>query len=389
MSEFAAALAADLHLDPLGCGAWSRRPILGDCWFALQQIGDWCQEHQVPHLLLAGDLHDRPDTDPYSVDRFLDFMHHLQKGGTRTVYILGDHDQRGGSAWPHLYRSALHLDGKGMRLRNGARVWGFDYRRPGALPDALRAVPAQTDVLLCHQRWLELMGRHRPSDFSIAELPVPVPHLWTGDYHANLGAYYNYAGGGRVRVLSPGASHMRDIADHPERFFWAVTDALEAVKVPLRARRRYDVDLTHLRTEADIGYGLLGPGLGVDVDALARPQEGVPDEIAVNLIRLRYREDRPEVYARFERALAGRAHLFAETVSVVVGDIAVTDEQVHLDDTVLDVLRSVVEPGPARDGLERLLQSSDPSRELDAMEREFLQGPAPGLRAEPATTSAP
>jgi hypothetical protein len=355
---------ADLHFDETG--AWRYKGIVGDAQHAFDQVVAFCCAQQVPLLALGGDILDKPSPRPETVKylrRQFDLLAHHR---VQVVYILGQHDGR--QDWPSIHPDPIHLHGRRVTV-GCVTLHGFDYLRPEAFRKAYTALEHEpVDFVVCHQVWKEFMGNTKPAELALADLPFALP-LLTGDYHVHTQIGYQARDGTRSVAYSPGSTHMRDVAEDPEKRFYAFhqTDAYDyrVESIPLDTRHAIRVKLT---TPA-----ALEKFLAEDIKVLPLGGQGIERMI----VDVTYYDDLDDAPRRLAAALEDRCYLFLKPRRRRRDEQPAAAGQRR--QAALGGLPGIVslacEPGPVRDSVLRLLEAPDQHLELAAMKAEFFTEP--------------
>ncbi|GIW89735.1 MAG: hypothetical protein KatS3mg109_0167 [Pirellulaceae bacterium] len=211
----AAIFAADLHISDF---IWSTYPaIRGDSFFAWRQLVDLAIKHRAP-LVLAGDVLElmRTGSPTSSTVDVVDYgISCLKNDGIPLYYIHGQHDLASPS-WLHaINKWAVDVNCRGFKI-GGDPWYGIAYQEQSMLDLALREVPQDTCGLVLHQQWHELLGGSRAhgSLKSVFAMHPNLRAIVTGDLHRCILA----KSGNERLVVSPGATHMRTVAEPTEHF---------------------------------------------------------------------------------------------------------------------------------------------------------------------------
>lgn len=298
-----AVVASDLHLEDQ---SYADRPVRGDSYFAWRQIVDGVLRRDVGHVLLLGDIVNRPNNPDGPIRELLAGLNDLDAAGVRTDYILGQHDGR--CHWPRLTGEAFPMHRRLVDV-GGALVYGLDYQLAGALQKELDEVPASADVLAAHQVWADFMGDVAAPQGAFADVPV-VSVVLTGDYHKCLSLKTRGKGGQRLTAYSLGSTCMQEISEPPEKYFGVLGDDLKLRKVRLRSRPKIEGP-TLLDEESLSAFVAEVPSL------LAKAHDenaDLPDEVRTPLLRFSYAHTLPDAPRRVRKAAAGRAVVFDKEV---------------------------------------------------------------------------
>lgn len=368
-----AVFTGDNHLRPT---TWAKHPDLyGDSYAALRQIVDYCIEQHLP-LILLGDLFDKSRPDSLSVGMYIHAVERMREAGLAVYYVEGNHD-KADPPWASLHVHAQHA---GAFEIAGVRFYGIDFTPAGELPARLTEVPADCQVLLMHQSWLEIQ-RVGHTDGTFSQIPRAVT-LLTGDYHMTDRYGGTAADGGTVTAYSPGSTSMQALNEPHEKFFGVLNADLSVRFQPLVTRPYMFSTLT---TEPELQTWL------ESLEEL-RAELRLPTipEIRKPIMRVRYQDAIPEAYDRLTAAVGDEFHLFLEpqrtTITEVIDETA-TPEGAF--DSLITAVGELSEPGSAvYNGVRRLLEAEDPKTELERMFEEYQQRHAQA-QPEGNTTGVP
>ena len=235
-----AVIAADTHIDDV---IWLTYPeVRGDAHFAMSCVVDKVF-HYDADLIMAGDnLENLPSMNPTS-EMMLNTYKQLQrvtKGGKKAYYVQGQHC-KADPPWMVMF-NAVHLHNKVYRL-GPFSVTGLDYTLANDLEEACKAL-ARTDVVVCHQRWGDLLPGPATSDGFISDLLSDYNLVITGDLHKFVLKRIRSSG---TRILSPGATHLR-AASEPLKHYVSVLyedGSIKRSKLRGRPMLRMTLDSEH------------------------------------------------------------------------------------------------------------------------------------------------
>ena len=362
------AFTADWHQAP---GAWSNRPeIQDDSYFAVDYLVSYCLAERLP-LIDGGDTFDKTTPDSGSVVRFCRQLDRLQAAGIPYYFVQGNHDYRP-EPWASVHGWPQHLHNRPLDL-GGFVITGLDSQPAHELPRALELLPANTQVLVAHQRWREY-GGGEAAEGSIGLIPHAT-YLLTGDYHECRMNTWPGKTGQRICCLSPGAICLQATNEPAEHYFWVA--GLEngqlcftARQIPSRPKYTFRFDQA-----LDFENFLTHPAgwLADSQDPSLWPQLRKP------LVVVYYRDDIEEAYPRLKQLIGGQAHLFTYPIHIEE-NVVVDVEALQLPDDPAAALVSVVEqlaplPEVAVTG-RRLLAAQNLAVELDTMLQERLTAAA-------------
>jgi len=358
MSKPILAMVGDLHL---ARHAWARHPSLwGDAYYALEQILAYCLAKKTP-LILAGDVLDSAQPSAETVRVVRTFLNCMEEAALRVFVVAGQHDRASPNWLQAIHPWATHVDQRQFTVA-GLRWYGLDWRPEGEIHKELACVPTDTEAVVAHQVWGDLVGPVIRSECRFAEVPR-ARLLLTGDYHKHVRAASKGAGGQDLAVLSPGATAQQAVDEPVEKFFFALCDDGVVESVPLLSRpfRRFE-----LSNADQLDAFLAGAVQHLELDL------SLPDHLQRPALWIRYDAEIPGVYDRLAAEVGGEAHLFLSPVRPRAVEQAVPPEaRRECGGHMVDSLRLVCEPDSAvyRDAV-RLLASGDAASELMTMRSE-------------------
>jgi hypothetical protein len=282
----------------------------------VSQIADIADDYDVPNVILAGDLFDTKLQQSDALRTMRLALDRFQEQGRRVWYTQGQHERSTPPilsaihSWPdYLHHATIE--------RAGFRIYGLDYCNPGDVERELGNVPAGTDILVTHQVWKDFLGE-KHGDAWLRWVPQEVQLTISGDYHKSfhrpvLGHH----------ILSPGSICMQDIGEQPDKYVHILFDDLTSEAVRLKTRNYFEVTLS---TTDDVDRFVDT----WDANPSRALQPGVPPNIAVNILRARYRADLPQARQRVEATVGTSAHLFLDTLRVQASDQVSVEQERRL-----------------------------------------------------------
>lgn len=309
--------SADWHLSKL---TWTDRPeIVGDSYNSVTQIVDLALRLRAP-LFAAGDLFDKRSPDTESVVFMCRQMDRLQAADIPLYYIQGQHELRT-PPWLSVHHWPTHLHQRSVVI-DGLRIYGLDWTPRGELQRQLDQVPADTDVLLCHQVWTELMGGVGQQDGAISDVSF-ARFVLTGDYHKTLVRSCE-GKTGPVQLYSPGSVSVRKIDEPVDKHVFVCS---------VDADRNVCGVASGLVTRSFLSWSA---STVEELDARCAAARQLPEQDPDSrpVVRLTYLDSLPDVLSRFTAATENRLHVFYNLVSrpeeiVAVNMSQVTDDQVE------------------------------------------------------------
>ncbi|MFA5571477.1 MAG: metallophosphoesterase family protein [Candidatus Bathyarchaeia archaeon] len=342
-----AILTSDWHLR-IGGNVWKNHPDLqGDVEFGIAQVQEYVKQYDPPTILLAGDILDIPKLDSQLVvllneffDEYCDYRFIL--------FIEGQHDMAKPTFIDAFCTRAIHVHDRIVN-DNGIRIYGLNYCRPKYIEEAM-AASKDADVLLTHQPWIDTMG-----EFGTVELPTKYPLVCSGDFHKNF-VYKK----GQTTLLSPGSLCMQRISEHPTHGVWLIYTDLTYEMLPLMSRRYYEY---YIKTEEQLDTFLCDWG-GLDARV---PQEGVPDAVAKNMVRIVYNPLINDITAKLTDVINNEVYLFLTAGHIELA--ADTKQAVMLRHAGTNSINKMLEQLYADDS-----RLSDAKRLLHTQDKKQLEG---------------
>jgi DNA repair exonuclease SbcCD nuclease subunit len=380
--------SADWHLS---FGTWANHPTLvGDPYHSLNQIIDYCIEKNCP-LIAGGDLFDKPVPDPVSVSVMCREMDRMQAEGLPVYFIQGQHERvkrsamdatgLGGAAeWMSVHAWPTHVHKQTFTIE-GQQFYGLDWTPPDRIEEELAAIPEGTYFLVCHQVWREFMGDTvcQP-ECNLGMVPT-AREVLTGDFHETLSA-----SDGAYKVMhSPGSISMRSMGEASDKYFYHFLRQLhdpdfpsmhddephpkEQIRLSTRAMAEVTID-TEETLDAFVQY---------TPEPVSGDTAELPEELSRPMLRINYHDDIPEVYNRIIAAVERyepSPHLFLYPKRVREDAIEVDEEMREQlrGQGLLGCLAQVEsEDSATYKTTSRLLQSTDPAAEIEAIYDEYSQ----------------
>lgn len=298
---------ADTHLAD---GAWASRPaIAGDSYYSFEQIVDYCVAHNLP-LVIGGDVLDVKRNLAAPVRTLCEQMAKMQAANLPVYYTQGQHELDRNTTWMSVHPWPKHVNEQTFTIA-GVRLWGIDWLPRGDVQEAFQRVPADTDILVCHQVWKNLMKNIGRPECDLADVHH-VRHVLTGDFHVTTIERATNAQGMPVSLYSPGSTCMQDISEAQDKYFYvvgAVADDFAVQPVQLRTRRFRAYTLTDQNSLDEFCAG----GFSADVAQLVLSPP-LPAGIDKPLVRVKFDKRLPDAHLRITNAVDKAAHLFCEAL---------------------------------------------------------------------------
>jgi hypothetical protein len=350
---------ADLHLVD---GAWSSRPaIYGDSYYSFEQIVDYCIEHKLP-MIMGGDILEKKQNLARPIAKLCAGLSRMQVAEVPVYYIQGNHEYDRNAPWLSVHEWPIHIHRMPWLIR-GAKVYGLDWLPRGEIQEAFKQVPADTEILITHQVWKDLMGNvGRPE----CEL-VDVHHAQTvlaGDFHMTKIVNSTNAQGQTITMLSPGSTCMQDIGEVPEKSFFVVgripaTGQITFVPVALNTRKF----LGYTVKDQEALDKLCAGEFVRDIQAALSSR--LPDDIQKPLVRVKFDKRLPDAHLRITTAVGEAAHLFCDAIVDKTRGEEETSRSVTKNDLMLTLEELLREAPESLQVAMMLLNSDSPAAELE------------------------
>ncbi|ANS04997.1 hypothetical protein [uncultured Mediterranean phage] len=333
----------------------------GDSYHSLAQIVDYCIEHNLP-LIAGGDLFDKPDPDPVSVNVMCREMDKMRDANLPVYFIQGQHervrrdlgDDHGRPEWMHVHSWPTHVHEQTFEI-DGVTFYGLDWTPKEHIEDAFDNIPDSASVLVAHQVWSEFMGEWIPSECELSMLHARAPQIsrvLTGDFHEHTIERYpraeQEAVAAEITMYSPGSISMRSIAEPSNKFFYRFHNGniarapFPTEHINLETRHLEEVELEHEGDLQDFELGILE-------ETVCQHLAALPEVIAKPLMRVKYHDDIPAVYERIRLAVGDQVYLFTSPVATAQ-DVPEIEDQARrdvIDQGLAGALALVVEPNSA------------------------------------------
>ena len=352
---------ADTHLAD---GAWTSRPaIYGDSYYSLQQIVDYCVAAKLP-LVIGGDVLDVKRNYATPVQKLCAQMDRMAAAQLPVWYIQGQHELDRSVTWMSVHPWPKHVNKQSFTIGD-VKLYGIDWLPRNDIQAAFKEVPPDTDILITHQVWHNLMKNIGRPECSLADVHN-VTTVLTGDFHVTVIETAPNAQGVLTQLVSPGATCMQDISECPDRFFYVIRRAgngFNAIKRQLVTRRFKAYTIT----EQSALDALCAGGFAADIKSMFG---GLPAEIDKPLIRAKFDKRIPDAHIRISTAIGDAAHLFCDPIVDKSRNGDETNRTVVQND-LISVISELLRDSPAALVLaEALLRAEQPVVEL---EKQFAQ----------------
>jgi hypothetical protein len=354
---------ADTHLAD---GSWASRPaISGDAYYSLTQIIDYCLQHALP-LVIGGDVLDVKRNLASPVRILCEQMARMQAANLPVYYTQGQHELDRNTTWMSVHTWPKHVNQQTFVI-NGVKLWGIDWLPRGDIQTAFQQVPPDTDILVCHQVWKDLMKNIGRPECELSDVHY-VRHVLTGDFHVTTIERGVNAQGEPVSLYSPGSTCMQDISEAQDKYFYVVGGGQQEFvvePVQLRTRRFKAYTLTDQNSLDVFCTG----GFSADVAQLVLSPL-LPDGIDKPLVRVKFDKRLPDAHLRITTAVDKAAHLFCEALVDKSRGEQETNRAVAQNDLVA-VIGELLDKNPAALKLATALLGAENS--TAALEQQFAE----------------
>ena len=352
---------ADTHLAD---GAWTSRPaIYGDAYYSLQQIIDYCISANLP-LVIGGDVLDVKRNYATPVQQLCAQMERMSDANLPVWYIQGQHELDRSVTWMSVHPWPQHVNKRTFTI-GSVELYGIDWLPRNDIQAAFKEVPPDTDILITHQVWQNLMKNIGRPECALSDVHH-VRTVLTGDFHVTTIETAPNAQGELTQLVSPGSTCMQDISESPDRFFYVIdkeSDNFRAIKRQLVTRkfRSYTI------TEQTMLDELCAGGFVRDIQALLG---GVPEDLAKPLVRVKFDKRIPDAHIRISTSIGDTAHLFCDPIVDKTRGTEETNRVVARND-LISVVHELLKDSPEALALAAaLLRAEQPGVEL---EKQFAQ----------------
>jgi hypothetical protein len=362
---------ADLHLED---GAWSTRPgIYGDAYYSFAQIVDYCIEHKLP-LILGGDVLERKNNSARPIAKLCEGLSRMQSAAVPVYYIQGNHEYDRNAPWLSVHPWPIHLHQYCLPFGsiNGPRVYGLDWLPRGDIQAALAQVPADTDILITHQVWKDLMGNLGRTECELTDV-YHVQTVLAGDFHVTKTVTGVNAQGKTVTMLSPGSICMQDLGESCEKFFFVIgrepDEKISFKPVKLETRRFASYVVKDQEGLDDLCAGKLA----FDIEVAAQDAEVLPEEIKKPIFRVKFDKALPDAFLRLSTAAGDSVHLFCEALADKVQAACKNSNRAGAKNDLLAALADLLGEDSREYRLAAaLVTAEDPGIELEAFFKAFF-----------------
>ena len=362
---------ADLHLED---GAWSSKSaIYGDAYYSFEQIVDYCVANNLP-LILGGDILERKQNQARPIAKLCHGLSRMQTAQLNVYYIQGNHEYDRNAPWLSIHPWPIHLHDTGVQLGDAdVGIWGLDWLPKGEIQEALKAVPADTDILITHQVWKDFMGNIGRTECELTDVHH-VQVVLSGDFHVTKVAEGVNAQGQPIKMLSPGSTAMQDMGEDQHKSFFVICEhegeiVFEPKKLNTRGALNYVVK--DIETLDQLCAGGFSKDIA-DLVATAQARQYHPD-IHKPLVKVKFDKRLPDAFMRVTTAIGESAHLFCEALTDKGGSRSgQTKETVRND--LLTALADLLDGNTDAYNLAAaLLRAEDPNKECESQFNTFVK----------------
>jgi DNA repair exonuclease SbcCD nuclease subunit len=201
-------------------------------------------------VILAGDVFDKTETDPMSLNAYFGFTDFLDQNNFEIYAITGNHDK------PLEYAALCRLDGITKDLSKevleipsmGLQIRGLPYAPGPEIKRLLNGV--HENAVVIHQAFKHLLGFEGAYDLTLEDIPENIELVMVGDIHVKDMTTYGQKG----LCLSSGPLHACNLAQRDEKGFWWTVDGENWSFQSISYRQVVEIDLYELSREDSISY---------------------------------------------------------------------------------------------------------------------------------------
>lgn len=375
-----ALITSDCHLQDR---AWASRPTLaGDAYWSFEWMLRFAAETNIPAVVAAGDVIDKPRNDSFVVDFLRERLTESRDQDVDFLFIQGQftHDQQPHVPWiSSICPWARWLADDQEFYLGSHRVWGIDWTPKTELPARLDEIPEDTEILVMHQVCDEWMGSITNPELSFDQIPT-ASHLIVGDYHGFSGELDRVGRDGQdLRVLCPGSTAMQAIDEPVDKYCYVLYEDLTTRRV--RIPTRIVLKPHDMLFEEDVDAFVERVAAECEAAATkARDELELPEELHKPIVYVRYQHGLPDAYGRLARAVGERGHFFHKELRAAMEE---SEEETQdrerrrevIEGGLVGALPQVVDPDQDPEvfrlcGL--LLEDRMPQRPLATLRHEYL-----------------
>jgi len=194
----------------------------GDEQFALRQCITAAKKHKVKQVIATGDLTDRQTNRSLPISFWMKQIDRLEEAGIAFWFLQGNHDEDE-PPWLSAHRHAKHLHNRSVQV-GPYTGFGLDFQPFGKLQEVLPELPAEANLLICHQAWSEWMHFDDVPQGDFAQVPGHFSHVFSGDYHRKKVDKCKNADGDKMICASVGATCAQKIDEPHEHYYCLIGD---------------------------------------------------------------------------------------------------------------------------------------------------------------------
>lgn len=324
-------VTSDLHLSPR---IWRHREILHDSYFAWELIVDAAITEHVDAVVLAGDILDKQSNPSEVIVYLLQGLNRLREENIPVLYVQGQHEFQA-KPWMSLGESSetgvTWLHDREVKL-GGWSLAGSDFRPKAEFQEFLQGDLAKSaDILICHQVWDDFMGSVAVTQGAFTDVPKNVQLLITGDYHVHCVRHR-----GDMQVLSPGSTHLRSVAEPPDKAIFLldlVPDESPVItSLDLPSRKFILMDLLSIPDEEVLQPEALAATRELLLERLQAAEQAsaadeLPAELMSPIVYFRYYRPAAELVNQLSRYIEDRAHVFYRAIAEDVSTLPASAQE--------------------------------------------------------------
>jgi len=206
--------------------------VIGDAYYALDQVADLAIEHKVEAVVLGGDLFHKNEIDGWSLEEAMIFCGRLREHGIAMYAIEGNHDRSPKVSFCH----ALGMIDLG-RVESpveisGITVMGLPPMSATKIQRAVAEVPP-CQMLVLHSAFQHLLGFEGSYQLKSEDIPAHIKSVFVGDVHVHS----HIVSPEGVHIWSSGSTYPQRLSElEQEHGVFVVSGPETALFVPLRSR---------------------------------------------------------------------------------------------------------------------------------------------------------
>ncbi len=215
-------------------GAWMSRPgLVGDAYHAFDQIVAYAIKHELP-IVSSGDLFNSTRPAASEIEFFNQRMAKLDAHNIRFYKIDGNHELTAPSwASVGLSKNVIDFDRQLVEVYPGIRLYGLASRGMVELHEQFANIPAEANVLACHQLMDWAFKLSYSWNMEHKRVPPHIRLTIASDLHFAIEHTRDDTG---QRFAYNGSLCMQNVAEQIEKSFMIVYPDLSFDRVPLTGR---------------------------------------------------------------------------------------------------------------------------------------------------------